>query len=80
MRKQVYTLVLNVPASAATTDERYEFEPFSRWFEQEDGSFNVEQRVYLDGGRVFGVTDTFQEQLSDIVREVPRFVSLKPTT
>jgi hypothetical protein len=78
MARKMYTLVLNVPASVRNSDERFDFEPLSWWIKQEDGSSNVHQRVYLDGGRVFGESDKFQESLTDIVRDFDRFVSLTP--
>jgi hypothetical protein len=76
--RKLYMLVLNVPASVAKSEDRFDFEPLSAWIKQDDGSYNVQQRVYLDGGRVFGEQDVFQEQLSDIVRDFDRFVSLAP--
>lgn len=76
--RKMYTLVLNVPAAVATSDERFDFEPLSAWLRQDDGSYNVQQRVYLDGGRLFGEQDEYQEQLSDVVRDFDRFVSLTP--
>lgn len=78
MARKMYTLVLNVPASVRNSDERFDFEPLSWWIKQEDGSSNVHQRVYLDGGRLFGESDKYQEQLSDVVRDFDRFVSLTP--
>lgn len=78
MARKMYTLVLNVPASVRESDERFDFEPYSVWLRQEDGSSNVHQRVYLDGGRLFGESDKYQEQLSDVVRDWNRFVSLTP--
>jgi hypothetical protein len=76
--RKLYTLVLNVPASVAKSEDRFDFEPLSAWIKQQDGSYNVQQRVYLDGGRLFGEQDVFQEQLSDVVRDWERFVSLTP--
>ena len=78
MARKMYTLVLNVQGTVRNTDERFDFEPLSWWVKQEDGSDNVTQRVYLDGGRLFGESDTYQEQLSDVVRDFDRFVSLTP--
>ena len=78
MARKMYTLVLNVPASVRNSDERFDFEPLSWWIKQEDGSSNVWQRVYLDGGRLFGESDKYQEGLSDVVRDFDRFVSLTP--
>ena len=78
MARKMYTLVLNVQGTVRNTDERFDFEALSWWVKQEDGSDNVTQRVYLDGGRLFGESDTYQEQLSDVVRDFDRFVSLTP--
>jgi len=77
MKRNMYTLILNVPASAAREDMS-DWEPLSVWLKQDDGTINIIQRVYLDGGRVFGESDRFQEGLSDIVRDFDRFVSLTP--
>lgn len=78
MKRNMYTLTLNVPGNVRHSEERFDFEPLSWWIPQEDGTDNVVQRVYLDGGRVFGESDKFQEGLSDIVRDFDRFVSLTP--
>lgn len=79
MKRNMYELVLNVPASVRNSPEEIaEFEPLSWWIRQNDGSVNIHQRVYLDGGRLFGETDRFQEGLSDVVRDFDRFVSLTP--
>lgn len=78
MARKMYTLVLSVPASVRNSDERFDFEPLSWWIQTADGSFEVTQRVYLDGGRLIGESEKFEESLSDIVRDFDRFVSLTP--
>lgn len=78
MSRKMYELVLNVPASVRESEERFDFEPLSWWIRQEDGSSNVRQRVYMQGGRVVGESGKFEEDLVDLVRDYDRFVSLKP--
>jgi hypothetical protein len=78
MKRNMYTLVLKVERSVAKSDEVADFEPLSWWISQEDGTYHVHQKVYLDGGRLFGETDRYQEGLSDVVRDFDRFVSLTP--
>lgn len=75
---KMYTLVLNVAGSVANSEERYDFEPRSWWLLQEDGSYNVQQRVYMSGGRVVGESGRFEEDLVDLVRDYDRFVKLEP--
>lgn len=78
MKRNMYTLVLNVPASVARSDERFDFEPLSWWLEQSDGTYNVHQKVYKDGGVLFGEQERYHESLSDVVGDFDRFVSLTP--
>lgn len=79
MKRNMYTLVLNVPASVRNSPEQVaEFEPLSWWIRQEDGSTNIHQRVYKDGGILFGESDRYHESLSDVVGDFDRFVSLTP--
>lgn len=75
MKRNMYTLVLNIQLN----DVDYtEFEPLSVWLNQGNGTANVHQKVYLDGGRLFGESDRYHEGLSDVVRDFDRFVSLTP--
>lgn len=78
MARKLYTLVLNVPASVRDSDERFDFEPLSWWLKQEDGSYNVQQRVYMVGGRVVGEQGKYEEDLVEVVRDYDRFVKLEP--
>lgn len=78
MKRNLYTLVLNLDANVRNSDERFQFEPLSWWLQQADGTYNVHQRVYIDGGRFIGEQDTYEEGVTDVVRDFDRFVSLTP--
>jgi hypothetical protein len=78
MKRKMYTLVLKIDNSVRGTDERFDFEPLSWWIDNGDGTSNVHQRVYKDGGVLFGESDKFHESLSDAVGDWDRFVSLTP--
>jgi hypothetical protein len=76
--KKMLELIINVPASVRESDERFDFEPLSWWIQQEDGSSNVRQRVYMQGSRLVGESGTYEEDLVEVVKDHGRFVSLKP--
>lgn len=77
-KRKMYELILNVQASVRESDERFDFEPLSWWVKQEDGSSNVRQRVYMQGSRLVGESGRYEEDLTEVVKDYDRFVSLKP--
>lgn len=76
--KKMLELIVNVPQAVAKSEERFDFEPLSWWIQQEDGSYNVRQRVYMQGSRLVGEQGKYEEDLVEVVKDHGRFVSLKP--
>lgn len=77
MKRNMYKLVLKVDNNVRNSDERFDFEPLSWWIPVE-GGYEIHQRVYKDGGVLFGESDKYHESLSDVVGDFDRFVSLTP--
>lgn len=75
MVRKMYTLVLRIDNNVDPLDG---FEPLSVWIRQADGSYEVTQRVYKDGGVLIGESERYWESLSDVVGDWDRFVSLSP--
>lgn len=73
MNKPTLRLTVAVPALGFDATE---WEPDAQIVRQ-NSTLIITQRVFKDGGVLFGATETFRESLSDLVSDTERFMKLE---